>query len=371
MRIIIAFLMLTIWLDVMGQSNNSDNEILDCEKLTLKTINKLTNDFNYNQLDSFDHYINAWTMQCGISECTQRLIILKKMIDKNPSEVYIRTYFENNFHGVLRNRIEDSRRINFGYLYTDSKAYYGFVPLRHEIDSIVMEESVKLFNSNTLNADERLICLMFIGDIEGFDNEITKHEYDKGFIKPYLLKNYREYNNSWLGYNIYTGVFRPINTKYVFTYSPLIGFSISSPLSNKFIFETGVKFRININDGSFQYYALGDTNRVNSDVSVFIGVLIGYKMYESEKLIVVPKLGIGLESVDTGLSERKNNSQEKTYYNIETIHLSIGLSALMPVLRRNYIGAGIHYHYCPYQLDKNLYSVFDSNLISTEIFWRF
>jgi hypothetical protein len=151
----------------------------------------------------------------------------------------------------------------------------------------------------------------------------------------------------------------------------MFGLTFSSPLSNKLIVELGIKFRININDGSFNYYALGDTNHVNSDVSIFFGGLIGYKIYECKKFILIPKFGVGLESVSTGISEKMNNSQDKTYHDIETIHFSFGLSAMTPVFRKSYIGIGINYHYCPYQFDTNLYTKFDNNLISTEIFWRF
>jgi hypothetical protein len=174
MRIILVILFFNIWINSFGQSKNSPYEILDCEQQTLKTINRLTEDFNQNQLDSFDIIINDWIKLCGISECTQRMIILKNIKDKKPSDISIQTYFENNLQRELRNRIEDSKRINFGYIYSDSKAYFGFVPLRHKIDSIVMEESLKLIKSNTLNPDEKLICTMFSLDIEGFDKEIKK-----------------------------------------------------------------------------------------------------------------------------------------------------------------------------------------------------
>jgi len=271
MRLILTILFSSIWINSFGQTQKYPDEIIDCELLTLKTISKLTGDFKQNQLDSFDFIINDWIKQCGVSECTQRLIIIKNIKDKKPSDVSIKTYFENNFQRVLRNRIEDSKRINFGYIYSDSKAYFGFVPLRHQMDSIVVEESIKLLKTSTLNPDERLICIMFSGDIEGFDKEIKKHEYNQGYIKQYLLKNYRENNNRWLAYTIYSGFFRPISTNDNFSNSPMFGLTFSSPLSNKIIVELGIKFRININDGSFNYYALGDTNHVNSDVSIFFG----------------------------------------------------------------------------------------------------
>jgi hypothetical protein len=293
------------------------------------------------------------------------------MMDKKPSDASIQTYFENNLQNVLRNRIEDSQRINFGYIYAGSKVYFGFVPLRHEIDSVVSEEAVKLLKTNALNPDEKLICMMFSGDIEGFDKEIKSHEYDDGYIKKYLLKNFRDNNNRWIAYTLYSGFYRPISSNGIFSYSPMFGLTFSSPLRNRLIVELGVKFRININDDSFNYYALGDTNHVNSDVSIFFGGYIGYKIYESKKLIIVPKFGIGLESVSTGISEKKKNSQDKTYYNVETIHLSLGVSAMKPVFRKNYLGIGMNYHYCPYHSVKNLLSKFDNNLVSAEIFWRF
>lgn len=371
MRITLTILFWTFWISTFGQTRNSLPQIADCELLTTETINKLTNKFNLNQSDSIDFIINDWVKQCGISECTQRLIILKTIKDKKPSEAPIQTYFENNFQQVLEFRIENSKMINYGYIYSGRKSFYGYVPLRHKIDSTLMEESMKLLKTNNLNPDEKLICIMFSGDIEGFDKEIEKNEYNEGYIKKHLLKNYRDNSNRWLAFNIYSGFYKPMSGTDIFSYSPMFGFTFSSPLENKLIVEIGLKFRININDNSFKYYALGDTNNVNSDVSIFGGALIGYKIYESKNLILVPKFGIGVEVVGTGISENKNNSQNKTYHDIETVHLSLGLSAMTPVFKKNYIGLGINYHYCPYSIDKNLLTKFDNNLFSTELFWRF
>jgi hypothetical protein len=371
MRILLAILFSTVWINLCGQTVYSSDEIVDCELLTLRTVNKLSDDFSYYQLDSLDLVINDWINQCGISECTQRLIILKNIMEGKPSAASIQTYFENYFHRILRNRIRDSRRIDYGYAYTGSKAYFGFVPLRHKIDSIVMEESVNLINTNSLNPDEKLICIIFSGDIEGFDKEIKKPEYNDGIIKQYMLEKIRDNGNGWLTYTLYTGFYKPLSSSDIFAYSPIVGVTFSSPLRNKLIVELGIKFRININDKSFNYYALGDTNNVNSDVSVFFGGLIGYKIYESKKLVLVPKFGIGLESVDTGISEKESKNEDETYYNIETIHLSLGLSAMTPVFRKSYIGVGINYHYCPYNTDHDLLTEFSNHLISTELFLRF
>jgi len=370
MRLIFTLTIGIIWINLYGQIEGS-KQVTDCEVLTLNVVNQLSDKLESNQLDSFDIIIADWINSCSISECTQRLIILKKILDNEESINSIKKYFENELHLVLKYRIEDSKKINHGYIYSASKAYYGYVPLNHPIDSIVEIISIDLLKSTRLTPDEKLICIMFSGDTEKFEREIKSHEYNESFIKKYLLKNYRDNNNSWLAYTIYTGVYRPISSNDIFTYSPMFGLTFSSPMRNKLIVELGIKLRLNISDRSFDYYALGDTNNVNSDVSIFFGGLVSYKLYESEKLILLPKLGIGLESVDTGLSEKKGNSDDKEYHDIETIHLSLGLSAMTPIFRKSYLGLGINYHFCPYGLDDNLHTDFDNNLISAELFWRF
>jgi hypothetical protein len=370
MRLIFTLALTIIWIGSFGQSNKSE-EIPDCEVLTLNVVNQLSEKLELNQLDSFDIIINDWINSCSISECTQRLIIIKNILDKEESKGSIRTYFENEFHLVLKYRIEDSKKINYGYIYSGYKAYYGYVPLRHSIDSIVQRISINLLKGDHLSPDEKLICIMFSGDTEKFEKEIKSHEYNESYIKQYLLRNFRDNNNSWLAYTIYTGVYRPISSNDIFTYSPMFGLTFSSPLRNKLIVELGIKFRLNVNDKSFDYYALGVTNNVNSDVSIFFGGLVSYKLYEREKLILLPKVGVGLETVDTGLSEEKDNSEDKKYLDIETIHLSFGISAMTPVFRKSYLGLGLNYHFCPYGLDENLLTDFDNNLISAELFWRF
>ncbi len=370
-KTLLAVSFLSIWISLFGQPNSSSTEIPDCEGLTIKTINRLTEDFKNASLDSFDLVINEWVKQCGVSECTQRLIILKNIMENKPSLESIQTYYENSLQFSFTYRIESSRKINYGYIYSDSKAYFGYVPLRHPIDSIVMEKSRSLLEKNTLTPDERLICILFSGDIEGLEKEIKKREYNQTFTKQHLLSNYRNNSNRWLAFTLYSGIFRPISTNDVFSLSPMLGLTFSSPLKYKILVDLGIKIRFNTNDDSFNYYALGDTNYVNSDVSIFFGGIIGYKVYENEKLLLVPKFGIGLESVDTGISEKKNNSEEKTYHDVKTIHLSLGISAMTPVFRKSYLGFGVNYHYCPYQLDQNLLTTFDNNLISAELFWRF
>lgn len=370
MRIRLLIALLSIWPGAFAQSHDSLATVQDCEKLALKTITELTSLFNQNQIDSFDSVTNDLIKHCGISECTQRLVILRNIIDSKPTSASIQLYFENNFHYMYLNRMHASKMINFGYRYSAAKEYYGYIPLRHAIDSVVIKAALNLLESKSLDPDEKLICILFSDNPEGFENEMKKQEYDSSYIKQLLNQREREYSNIWGAYTIYAGMFRPLGSNDVFTLSPMIGVSFSSPLYYKVVAEFSFKFRFNINDRNFYYYAMGDTNYVNSAYSIFTGILVGYKIFESRKLIIIPKFGLGLEYVDTGLAKRNKNETD-VKYDLSTVHLSVGLSVMQPVFSNCYFGLAINYHYCPYQTDKDLLSEISNNLISTEVFFRF
>lgn len=371
MRKKLTLTLFLFWNGSFGQTKEPLPSISDCEILTSIALNRLEHAYLNNTLDATESILNEWIRPCGITEFTQRFVILKNIMNNKPALTDIHTYFDNGLQYVFSNRIEDSKRIDFGYIYTNSKAYYGYVPLRHPMDSISIALSLQALKTKVLTADEKLICILFSGELDTFREEMKKNEYRKSYIKETELKKFRDYANNGLAYVLYAGYFTSIRTDNIFSYSPMVGLIFSSPLRNKVVVELGVKFRFNVKDGYFDYTALGTTNQVNSDVSIFLGTLVGYKIYERDNLIVIPKFGVGLESVDTGLSKKKKNTNETTYYNLETIHLSLGLSAMTPILKKSYMGIGVNYHYCPYQLDNNLRTKFNNNLVSTEMFWRF
>ncbi len=360
-----------------GQEDNitkqlsAKRDVLDCETISLNAADILSESLSANNNDTFNLIINAWIKACGISECTQRLIIIKSIINNENPIDSIKSYFENNLHYVLKNRIYDSKKPNYGYIYSDYKSYFCFVPLRHKIDSIVISKSKELLKSKNLSADEKLICLLFSFDIEQFDNEILKHNYKECYIRNYMRDEKFKYHNRWIAYTLYSGIYTPIGTERIFNYSPIIGITFSTPLQNKIIVELGFKFRRNINDKDFKFFALGDTNNINSEIGYFFGGLVGYKIYENNNLIIIPKFGIGIESIGTGLSKKGKTNEENEYFDVKTLHISFGLSAIKPIFNRNYIGFGINYHYSPYHLVKELHTKFNNNALSGEIFFRF
>lgn len=349
---------------------HATNEVVDCEALTLTTVNQLAKDFSQNRFRSFDEITTDWIQHCGISECAQRLIILNNIIERKPSQASIQVYFENNFQDVFWDRVHYAKRIDFGYVYSGGKLYFGYVPLRHPLDSLVAAASNLLIKTQVLEPDEKLVCLLFSGDIEGYEKEIEKTEYDSGFIKPYLLKKLRANYDGGMGFTLYTGVYRPLSKNDVFSNSPMVGLTFSSLITSKIMAEIGVKVRMNINDSSFDYIVNGDTNTVNSKASVFFGGGVGYKIYDRPKIAVMPRIGAGLEVVHTGISTQDENQNEENH-DIETLHVSLGCAVVIPVAKKSYFGFGLNYHYCPYDFDDNLITRFSNNLVSTEVFYRF
>lgn len=370
MRTLLINIILVISFQTYAKWNESAGLIVDCELLTSEKLTQISDKLSRNHFDHFDDVIDDWIKKCGVSEFAQRLIILRNIIEKRPAETSILTYLENDLHHNFINRIHDSKRINFGYVYSSRRAYYGYVPLRHPVDSLLINEAIRLLESDSLNLDERLICIFFSGKIDVFEKEIEKSKYKQSYIRNFLAKDYRKYRNLYPFFTLYTGVFRPLRSNDVFSYSPMLGLTITSPVINRYIFEFGFKFRKNINDSAFNYLALGEVNQVNSDFSLFFGGIAGYKLLESEKLTLIPKIGLGFETIDTGISEKKRNSEDIVTYNVETAHFLLGISAMTPIFRGSYLGIGVNYHYCPYHLDKNLMTKIGNNLMSIELFLR-
>jgi len=343
---------------------------IDCEKISLHAANKLSIYLVQNKQDSIERAINDWVLLCGKNELTQRLTILNALLNKKPITDDISIYFNHDFHHKYYYRIANAKKIDYGYRYSDYKSYYGYVPLNHPIDSIIKQKSIEILNSKSLSPDEELISILFSENSDKFEETCKQNDYKDSFIQKYFAQKKVEFHNSHLAKNIYAGLYSSLGSKNIFNNNPSIGITFSSPLRYKLLVEIGFKMRLNTNDRNFDYFASEKTNTVNSDISIFGGGLVGYKLFETKKLILIPKLGVGIESVDTGLYESDRNNN-KEYFDLKTIHLSIGLSAMTPILTKNYIGIEISYHYTPYQLDKNLLTDLETSALSTEVFFRF
>ena len=80
----------------------------------------------------------------------------------------------------------------------------------------------------------------------------------------------------------------------IFGTNVMFGFMLMSSLERKFIFEGGFNVRINSNDKNINYNYEGSNVTVNSSATGFIGGAVGYKIFDNDKCILIPKGIIGI-----------------------------------------------------------------------------
>ncbi len=372
---IICFFLMTVYCQCFQNNRlNTPRTILDCEELTLNTIEILSEYLTNNQYDSTETIITEWVRQCGISECSQRLIILKAILNKEPFIEATNFYFLQDFHYEFKKRIQDSRENNYQNTYSENKYYYKYVPLRHRIDSIVMKKSNELLKSNSLTPDEILICTLFSGNIEEFDDIITKDEFKQSNVKKFIKESIFNNNSQHIFITLCTGVYSPIDANNIFSYRPILGMSLNSFISKKVYGEFILKSRIKIGANDYSFIHSGDTNTINSASGCFVGLMYGYKLYENDTYIILPKIGIGLEMLDFVITKRNNSTEYKEDYNKKYLHLSLGVSVMRAISLTNYIGLEMYYHFCPFKFDEKLHTKFYNSSFSLEIsykLWKF
>ena len=289
------------------------------------------------------------------SEVTLRISILAKVLRRQDASSEIYSYYDNGYHERTRERI-------FNLQFDKS-------------DTVTMEIARDNMYLTRLTKDERLLLILFSGDVDRFDKEWKSGEFKDSYASNYLLNETQKKVRHRGAVVLYSGVYYPIGDNDVFGPNPSFGVTLSSPLENRCMLEFGAKFRINKNDQPFQYYAMNKLNEVDSKASYFMGLIGSVKIYDRKNFIVHSKVGFGLESVETGLWERNTktgqNEPEKIYHNLETVHMTTGLSAMKGMLNKRYVGVEVGFHACPYQANKNLKTPMDTMAASGELFFRF
>ncbi len=225
MKYILYFLILIstlIWGNLVGQNVS---RFQNCEIEAQVVAGKLAKMFSLNGLDSIDLVNKDIFNHCGVSEWSQRSYIVYKILKGLNADNEIVSYFENDFYQYYIRRLESSQAINFGYIYNEYKFYYGYLPLRHALDSAIFKSSANLLIDRKLSKDEELMCVLFSGDIERFEATINNYDNKESKIKQYFLKRKREEGEYSIGYNLQTSVVKPFGNQKVFNYSPEIGFS--------------------------------------------------------------------------------------------------------------------------------------------------
>ena len=351
------------------------NDIRDCEFMVPDIMNKIAEKFKTNETIGVDSLVNILETYCGKSESVLRVHILNAILNKKSCEEDIKTYFKQNFQDVFENRMRDSKSHLFDTLYNDNIIYYGYLPLRHPIDSVITNKSKELLQTGTLLGDEKLICILFANGNTSFNKEIRKYANKEAETRNLSREKQREEGRDHISAIISSGIYGPVGgMNRIFGYNPTIRGFITTPLKHKVIGDVGFGIKFNIDDEDFLFYAHNNINTVNSKATLFLDAYVGYKIYDNKKLILIPKLGIGFDSTGTGQKEwtiNEENEEVIKYLNLETFNFSAGLSAMIPIFAKNYIGLSLSYHYTPYNINKKLHTEFNNNAMNLELFFRF
>jgi hypothetical protein len=353
----------------------SSDEIPDCEKITLEIMDEISKSFLLNNKEKSDSLIELLEFLCGKNESIQRVIIFNSILNNNFDKKDIETYLKKDYTIVLEHRKRDSKSSEFAEFYEDNKEYYGYLPLRHSIDAIITDKSKEMLKSDTVSENEKLFCTLFANDLRTFKRELSDNKYKNSITKKVWNETKYQKSLNYFAIEIESGMHSMIGNKnLIFRHNPYIGFCISTPLKNKFIWDFGMNIRFNVNDSDFLYYAMGDTNLVNSNTTQLFYLNVGYKLLDKKGFIIIPKIGAGFESTGTGLSETVEDEEDGEYvkyYSLHALNLSSGVKILRKVCVRNYLGLSVNYHFCPYQWNKKLVTQFNNNSLSCELVFRF
>ncbi len=351
----------------------SEQDSLQCIRVSNQVQDSLVFQFSHQKFDRFFPIINYWIDSCGYFESTLRSIIMEEIITGNPVDLAIQDYFEVGYYDIFQNRRTDAQEYNYYDFYMDNVVYYGFIPLNSKLDSVIQQRAYDWKDSTFLTADERLMCLLFSGDQYEFEQLALKKENKKSIIGKQIRHQYRNERDQYIALIFGTGWSFPTDKKNVLGVNQSLKIGLSSSLSNRWIFDLLLDFKINYNPKPFDFYALDVINEVKPATIFNIGGYINYRLFGIRcglnKIYIIPKAGFGFDFISTGIFEEVGQ-EEYNYYNPTTINITLGINTLIPLLKTSYLGIGINYHYIPFNLDKRVKTPLESHFISGEVFWR-
>lgn len=351
----------------------------DCEQITKIALEKLIPILQKNDFTNLESTLATIQGTCGENEFTQRMRILRALIEKKSTGALIADYLAKNYHEVLVMRWDYALEQEYRSIYQNNKADFNYIPLRHPIDSLVKLKATALLNSTSYNLTEQEedIAFLFADHIDEF-----YQAYEEPAPKqPPRASAAPVYYEDRSGITLYAGVEFPITgSSPVFKASPVFGVMYSSKLSSPFLYELGAKIRVNSNDRDFEYLLYDAVEVVNSSASLALGGSVGYKLLDAGSFILYPKVGLFWETTGTGLTETTGYYEDPYYYdgggnvrfhNVNTMRTSLALSIMRHLSMKKYIGLELAYHYIPYNWDNNLLTSIQPNYASAQLFFRF
>ena len=327
---------------------------------------------NILENDSIQIFIENWEQTCNQIEPLLRLKIIYQIQNDIETDSLILEYY-NKFEYKMIDRIYDSRSEHYQKIYHNDSAYYDYVPLKSNFDSTIINAAAKLLTRNNLTEDERLICFLFGDQKYNYNKYKDSYKFKHSLINQQIKRIRKENEVEELNGTVLTGAWIPLSeSKKQLGINPQIGLSMGVPV-NKYQFDLAILLRINSNNNDFEILTDElDTVLTDTDVGIFLGCAMNYKIISKNKWKIFPKISFGLDLMDTDvLKEVTNEEDVDEYYHITTFNLGCGCSFLYQVFDKHSFGVEINYHYVPYSIDIDLLSVFTSDFLSVNLIYKF
>lgn len=347
-----------------------------CETIVTASLQKLPPVLIKNDFDQIKRIIQSIRATCEDNELALRLEITQQLLLRENTSHSIAQYLEKGYDQILIQRFDDAVSKSANRAYLSNKAKYQYFPLNHTVDSLLKVKAKALIRSEsyTLNNKETAIVYLFADYIDDFYSELNKKPQNRPVIDKIRE---REKLKGAPTIGLLSGIFVPLEKASAYQTAPSLGFSVMGPFSSNFVPELTYRFRVH-NAVPFDMKYKDEIREVSPRSSHFLGLGIGYKIYDSGKFIVLPKINSGLGFIWTGLSESYyeeddygNEERNTAFKNINTWQNSLGITSMFHLRRKTYIGLEANYHVIPYHWDAKLKSSIPIHYASLEFFVRF
>ncbi|WP_144062630.1 hypothetical protein [Sphingobacterium paucimobilis] len=351
-----------------------------CEPVMTAVLQKLPNVLTKNDFGQLKTIINTLKGTCEKNELGRRLEIISQLLQKQNTSLSIKAYLEGHYDDMLIQRFDAAAARNANGMYRQAPKKYQYFPLNHPVDSLLKLKAAALLQSQSyaLNTEETTISYLFADHIDEFLRERNRKPVKtaSSTANRYPVKK-SIMNGPTIGLS--AGIFSPFDSNPIFDQSGIFGISYMGSLNNSIVSELVYKFRVHNNSRPFDMRYKQEIREVNPNSSHFIGLGLGYKAYDNGTLVVLlPKINTGLGFIWTGLSdsyyytdewgiERKSTSLR----NVKTWQNSIGITSMIRLQGKTFIGVELNYHLIPYNWDDKLVPHVPSDYGSAEFFIRF
>lgn len=350
-----------------------------CNERTSMALQMLPSLLDSNDFQRILAVADSVEAHCGSTELTQRLKIVVALILQEPSAKLIQDYQRQQLDEKLVQRFDYANHEHFEKHYQERASQFEYVPLGHPVDSLIALKTNALLQSDRyqLNRQEEAICLLFSGHIEPY-YELTNRRPPARPLVDQVRD--REQHKERTAAVLYAGAFFPIGSNEYLKTSPTFGFTFMGPLHQSFVFELGLKMRINTKNAPFDFRDDGQIKEINASTSYYIGANLGYKAFDNGPFIILPKVGLGLGFINTKLAKTtiydsmidyEDTGSGIQYNNANTLHSVAGIAFMRHIKKKMYIGLELNYHVVPYNWDKDLITRINDQFSSVELFLRF